>query len=309
MIWVAAALAVETGSTKESAACGRCHAEQFEAWSESQHAHNTSDPIFVASHQEHGLGWCIGCHIPNQDERVAIFGVDPDPASRPGTPVSEGVSCVACHVRDGRVQAPSGGSLRGRVAHRMDPAPHMTESAFCADCHEFPFQNHSPTLPFSLSDEPLQATFSEWAATGVEETCQGCHMPDGAHSWPGAHTPGFVDLDVEVGCGEATLRNPRTPHAVPTGDPFRRLVLDVYQADERVDSVTFNRTFRPTETSWELVEDGTIPALGERTVPVEPGDRWVLWLHFGESRFEPGLPESSTRILVSEGYASPCSGP
>jgi hypothetical protein len=85
--------------------------------------------------------------------------------------------------------------------------------AMCARCHEFPFQNHTPNGPFTLGDEPAQATFSEWRASsapGRGDTCATCHAQEYA-DWKGSvHSKAlegrFKKVWTELGKKPACLR-------------------------------------------------------------------------------------------------------
>ncbi len=121
---------------------------------------------------------------------------------------------------------------------------------------------------------PVHETWTEFLASGAQEagfSCQGCHMPtlyedsstyntpegdssgpvhgwvreEGQvhhHTWPDAQDLGEPGLDLELsprqGWQEArvTLTN-RAPHALPTGEPLRQVIVLVSAVDEQGEAV------------------------------------------------------------------------
>jgi hypothetical protein len=311
---------IDPGKSVTSASCARCHKGVFKEWRGSQHASAATDPIFGHSWRNWPKAWCLNCHMPLISDQVEAFGGEPKAAHlmRPQELHGEGVGCVACHVREGKVLTPSTPSRLGALFHELRQEPSMSESSFCAGCHQFNFQNHTPTHPFSYGDEPLQNTYAEWESSGAAVEgiqCQGCHMPKGAHTFPGAHDHDLLkdSLSVLLILGddgyELTVSARGVGHNVPTGDPFRRLVVELLAGDQVLVQQDLSREHRMTESSFELVADHTLPTPQKglstsRTWVVEPAsrpDRWRMWMYYGDRRFESKLQAHQIRSLIDEG--------
>lgn len=308
------------GKDLRSEDCLGCHKRVASEWSGSQHATASTNPIFSASWQSWPKAWCLNCHMPLAQDQIAAFSAVPEPAHRvaPRPLHGEGVGCVACHVRDGQVLTPSRPSLTGRLFHALRQEPALGESSFCAGCHQFNFQKHTPNFPFSYGEEPLQNTYTEWENSGAAADglrCQDCHMPKGAHTFPGAHSQSLLSESLSVqarqGAGglELTVSAAGVGHRVPTGDPFRRLVVELLEGDEVVYFHQLLRKHGRTEESWYLQEDTTLPTPREGldtsrswtlAVPGNP-DSWRLWMYFGDRRFEEQLEDHQVRQLVASG--------
>ena len=145
--------------------------------------------------------------------------------------------------------------------------------------------------------------------------CQDCHMPEGAHTFPGAHDVDLLRRSLnatvrQVGQTYAvTLHASGIGHRVPTGDPFRRVVFELVNAEHVVYSHTLWRHYRMGEESFDLVEDTTIatPEKGLDTThgliaePTQEPTGWRLWMYFGDQRFENKLEPHQVRSLIASG--------
>jgi len=162
---------VPTGlTTLDADGCGTCHAEIAAEWRVSPHAASWTEPVFQAAYVHEPLAFCRDCHAPmNHQARTAPRGVA----------ASDGVSCAACHVRDGVVLGPGRATS---APHPMRVTTTITSSDYCAPCHEFGFlSSGGPGAHAVETAELQQATFSEWRAwprTGEAASCQSCHMPE-----------------------------------------------------------------------------------------------------------------------------------
>lgn len=302
-----------------AADCAACHPAEAAAWAGSRHAAASSNPMFRASWDRSPDGWCLGCHEPLVRGQEALIGAAAAAGQRrAAVGVGEGVSCAVCHVDGGVVLTGADPSPGAEAAHPVRSEPELG-TAMCARCHEFPFQNHTPNGPFTLGDEPAQSTVSEWArsdAAARGETCAGCHLPAGDHSFPGAHLGDLWEglLAVEgvrqEGAVAVTLRGD-LPHAVPGGDPFRRLELRLC-GDRRcrrvVGKLELRRVYAPDATTWRLRSDTTLPPSSggptevTHVVPVTADAvGWELWLLYGERKLEAGLPASEVGRRVDAG--------
>jgi hypothetical protein len=205
-----------------NAGCEHCHEAVASEWRSSRHHaayENESFQAAVAREPEITRSFCVHCHAPESRARVGV-----DAASELG------VACVTCHVPLGPVLA------AGRDPARQ--APHATLGSVdfrsadaCRGCHEFAFPKHR------AADTLMQRTVSEHEESGRDIGCSACHMPaEGghrSHAFRGGYDEPFVRSSVvvsaELGSGEAhlSLETKDVTHAVPTGDLFRRLAVEV----------------------------------------------------------------------------------
>lgn len=263
--------------------CGSCHREIYEEWKSSYHAKAFVDPFFQALWRKDKFIWiCLNCHAPLVNQQpFLIKGLEGGSVSRPikepnpdydGEFQREGITCAACHLRDGVILGPYEDS---DAPHPTKYDPRFRTTEICYTCHQV------PGGPFQFYNGGPCATYFEfegnpWAGKGY--ICQTCHMPEvvravaiggpqrksGRHLWQGGHFPEMVKraLTVEVrgdkkiySPGEKarftlTLENTGAGHRIPTGDPDR----------------FFTVSFR--------VVDGKDHVLKEKTHPI---GRWILW--------------------------------
>lgn len=244
-----------------AAACGECHTAAYEEWRVSTHAMAWVDLQFQAEIGKSDNSWlCQNCHTPLmvQHERWPRGLVDGD-VERPivsPNPVfdadlqQEGITCAACHVRDGVVHGPG---VATDSPHPVAADPTFRTEAICLRCHQ---------AVASYAGKNFVCTFetgAEWAASPYAaegRTCLDCHMPpvtravavEGPvrearrHWWRGAGIPkvdGVVPpveanppgVDVRAKRDGADLAvaitNARAGHMLPTGDPERWVQVDV----------------------------------------------------------------------------------
>ncbi len=235
--------------------CDACHWAAHDSWAGGPHAHAWSNPGYQAALRTAGNSTaCVACHLPlaAQHDQLAAGYVDGD-ITRPRlqdnpsfdlTLMSEGVTCAACHVRDGKVL---GTHATTNAPHPVVVSPELTSSELCATCHQ---------LTWPEADRPFYDTYGEWkasayAAAGV--TCQDCHMAPAAgaaqpgetgvvashaspttiqralttlvrlpHAWIARNQP----VDVAL-----TVINSGAGHLVPTGNPFKTWTIEVVLVD------------------------------------------------------------------------------
>lgn len=199
--------------------CRSCHPEVAAQWQQSYHRQSYTDPDYAAALAREPRRFCRGCHAPEADARR--------PAT--GWAASSGVACVTCHLQ-GRVVLTGEGSGR-RAPHALRRQADFA-AQLCPRCHEFEFPDrHRRERP-----ELMQSTVSEHRDSGVAADCVDCHMQrrDGrrGHGFPGGHDAALVRgaLQVQAERAGATLRLQLRPlrigHALPTGDLFRRLLIE-----------------------------------------------------------------------------------
>ncbi len=182
--------------------CGNCHAQIYEEWRLSPHAHSATNPRFLnlydgsdANGRPHagwnlmaeypdGAGVCTNCHAPSVSPGSPAYF---DLRRVQGTDAL-GVHCDFCHkIQD--VNMPALGLTHGRdgltllrplreslffgslddADQRADTyAPIYQHSLYCAPCHE--------GVVFGVH---VYSTYSEWLASpqaAAGQHCQTCHM-------------------------------------------------------------------------------------------------------------------------------------
>ena len=199
------------GPSSASQACGACHAGEAREWEGSRHHTSASDPLYESALALEPQPFCRACHAPAADPARAT-----PPEAR-----ENGITCIDCHAN-------------ATVAHAAPSAqrPRVRARA-CASCHEFAFPDGRPGM---------QRTASEHGRSAFRDTsCESCHMPSrGTHRMDHSFTVDDAMLrsalvaDVErTSAGTITLRiTPgRVGHAMPTGDLFRRVVIEAELRD------------------------------------------------------------------------------
>ena len=197
-----------------NAGCAGCHATEAAAWQGSRHGNAFSNEPFqraLEREPEHTRSFCVGCHAPEAQHAASEAA-------------SLGVACITCHTPLGPVLATASS---GKAPHATFASRDFRSVETCRRCHEFEFPRHGSGL--------MQRTVGEHTESGAEATCVSCHMPSGAasHSFPGGYDARLVKEALVVraerrGCDAViTLTPQRASHAVPTGDLFRRLAVEV----------------------------------------------------------------------------------
>jgi nitrate/TMAO reductase-like tetraheme cytochrome c subunit len=210
--------------------CASCHASIAREWRASYHRMAYSDPDYQRALQREPVPFCRRCHAPEADPA--------QPAD--GWAAARGVTCVTCHLLGDTLS--SGISRRdraGRPAHPLRRDPRLSADGACERCHQFQF----PDAQARQRPEFMQLSIDEHRRSDHAATpCIDCHMPragDGhrSHRFLGGHDAATVRaaLRVEAVREAAQLRLRLVPqrvgHALPTGDLFRRLLVEVTDRD------------------------------------------------------------------------------
>ncbi len=251
--------------------CGACHVEIYAEWKLSVHAAAWTDRQYQEEIGKSGNRWlCLNCHTPllvqhdkwpigltDEDVELPILVDNPgfDPALR-----DEGITCAACHVREGVIHGP------GLAVEGDPPSPHpvvadpgFRDGSLCERCHQATARY--PGKQFICTFD----TGEEWRAGpyAAEGTgCADCHMPAveraaavggptrtvGRHFWRGAGIPKEEGVHPPLEAnppglavlarweGEELvldLTNERAGHMLPTGDPERWVQVDVRFEDAK----------------------------------------------------------------------------
>ncbi|HSG06110.1 MAG TPA: hypothetical protein VLB09_06900, partial [Nitrospiria bacterium] len=238
--------------------CGACHVEIYEEWKTSYHAKAYTDPFFQAYWKKDDQIWiCLNCHTPLEPQQeFLIKGLEGGKVHKPVKVANpdfdpefqkEGITCAACHVRDGVIEGP----FKDMDApHPTRYSERFTTTDICFTCHQV------PSGPFQFYNGGPCSTFPEFEAGPYYQSgiiCQDCHMPKvnrplvpggpvrpvRKHLWKGGHFPEMVKqaVTVQVGAepstmkpGEAVewtlnLQNSGAGHKLPTGDPDRYFTI------------------------------------------------------------------------------------
>lgn len=234
-------------------ACESCHADIAREWQASRHRDAFTNEAFQASlarEMDPSKAFCRGCHAPEAPATLATED------ARHGI----GVACITCHVPLGPVLAGEGTSTKV-VPHGLVRTSAFEGPQACASCHEFSFPRASMGA--------MQRTVSEHARAGSAASCQSCHMEEvgeGAarhksHAFRGGYDEAFVRGSLSVSArrdarGEVEIElAPRgVTHAVPTGDLFRRLMVEIDVGD-RVERRFLARHFTRAPQMVETHDD------------------------------------------------------
>jgi hypothetical protein len=291
--------------------CGTCHPVQLAQWKGSLHA-GAYSPGFSGQLIEGALAApdqvraCQGCHAPLAEQQPWTEALDRQPAYDPGLR-ARGLVCAACHVR---VHQRFGPPRRAESEEPAGPLPHagftarpeFQQSRFCAPCHQF-FDDEG------VNGKPVENTFREWeessfAAAGRQ--CQGCHMPDRAHSWRGIHDPEFVRAAVDVeletrGLGADGLRASLTLSSRDVGHFFPtyvtpRVFVALWQQDAGGRELDDTRV---ETTIGRQIDFGASPQAEIFDTRVRPGG--TLELDYARTR-HPKAAELVGRVTVDPDF-------
>jgi hypothetical protein len=247
-------------NTVSAGGCKDCHKEIYDEWSESMHAKAWTDPYYQVDFLFDGSQQiCLNCHIPleNQQENLILGFKDgekfkpilkPNPDFDPNLK-NEGVTCIVCHIRDGKIVGPYGSE---DAPHAVIADPEITYGIkFCEKCHVV-----SGKRLDTFYNIPPCGTVAEIEKGGQKADCVGCHMPEvirpiaegmnerkgRRHLFYGGHHPGHVEKSLKVEYRKEieknrykfifTLTNVGAAHYLPTGTPDRHLTLEIRLLDK-----------------------------------------------------------------------------
>lgn len=132
--------------------CGICHIEIFKEWQQSLHSQAYTDPFFTAYHKkDKGDPTCLVCHTPVENQNPFILtstsGQYNDLFTTPNPEFDaefqqEGVTCAACHVKDGIIYGPFHENTMD-APHPVAYDKEFTSKSLCEQCHEVPSKSFS----------------------------------------------------------------------------------------------------------------------------------------------------------------------
>ena len=256
--------------------CAGCHPAVADAWAGSAHGQAWRDPETRAALETAGAD-CVRCHLP-VSYQAASLGPDQANPSWHASLGAEGVSCSACHVRDGTVVGTHGA---GAASHPVSISDELATGEACKTCHQL-----------DEGDVALYDTWGEWSRSPYAEagvTCVTCHLaPTAAVGTLGGlgvaadHSLGLdparalsvlVELDAPVVTrgqplkASVLLQATGSGHAFPTGSPFRRVRVDVFVRDGEGEAIgepwTTHLERRVSGPPWVVEADTRLQPLGE----------------------------------------------
>lgn len=278
---LAITVSLTAGQVTPSHRCGDCHRDIYRMWRDSTHAKAMEDPVFLDAYHdtreregEAVSRTCLACHAP-----LAAVTDDLEMKERV---TWEGVNCDYCHsivavddsTRPPKATIEINDIKHGPIpdaespGHKIAYSPIHQQSLVCAPCHEY----------INGDGTPVMTTYSEWKASSAAAdgtSCQNCHMEltranvvdprvkraTGAevnlHQVPGGHSLEQLHRALSVAIEPARdgnqmnlgirIVNRGAGHAVPTGMPGRRVILDLQvetsSGDSYSEKLVFEKTF------------------------------------------------------------------
>jgi hypothetical protein len=278
--------------------CAPCHLEIAAEWKGSNHARAAVDPLYVEDLKHQGEPYfCDHCHAPLlEQQKLSVSGLWlawPKLVPRAGpNPLfdaalhDEGVTCVACHQREGAMVGPRADV---KSPHPTRGTDELAKPQLCEGCHTLAL-----TELGSLK-RPLMETVTEWneyRKAGGDKVCVDCHLPMNgprrSHRLRGPFDGDFVRTGVVVSGdsvgvtgGEvvaAVKVGNESGHRVPTAEPHRRVevLLEVLDAEGKVVASKAARIERDVDLD-ALVErsDTTLAPREQREVVVKAAAKGV----------------------------------
>lgn len=254
--------------------CGVCHEEFYDEWQTAIHSQAWTDPYFQTDWKfDRSQHSCRLCHTPlDRQQPHKVLGYrdtdkwDPILEDNPKFDSKlqhEGVTCAACHYRDGKIVGVLGNTNAPHPVKKLDDPNQV-----CVRCHivegdkwdtffRFPpcgtVAEIESTLPQTGKSKTGEKVVRDLSSLG----CVQCHMPavDRAlvkggkirqtrhHYWRGGHDPQMVKKALTIKFAEQsiegkgkrqfrlTITNTGAAHYVPTGTPDRYLTVQLSVLD------------------------------------------------------------------------------
>ncbi|RHX78302.1 multiheme c-type cytochrome [Leptospira yasudae] len=238
--------------------CGNCHLKEYEEWEESRHHLAYTNKIFQDGLSVENKSECKNCHGPIDSKR------------------EEGVNCSVCHLRENSIL--TGNKSPDSSFHSFRKLDIISTSEFCANCHQFNFlktKNENSVL----TQDPMQNTYQEWLEYSSGNlnaiSCQGCHMPEGKHTFRGAHDLEYLKSAIKVEASRVknqvllSISTQNIGHQFPTGDLFRFATLEVRRKGSDYELIEWiGKTF---QTRWDS-KNGEFTKFLKSDSSIKPGE-------------------------------------
>ncbi|MBS0151280.1 MAG: hypothetical protein JSR31_10080 [Nitrospira sp.] len=283
--------------------CGTCHTEIYNEWKTSIHSHAYEDPFFHAYWTKDKHTWvCLNCHSPLENQQPTLIKDIPrdrvERAVQEPNPhydqeyQQEGVTCAACHVRDGVILGPFEDA---KAPHPTKYDPMFRTTQLCYRCHSVvggpaQFYNGGPCGTYPEYEDGYWKKERGFI-------CQSCHMPEierpvasggpvrqgRQHLWRGGHDPAMVKraIDVRLTAEPAepkpgdkvrvtlTLVNAGAGHKLPTGDPDRHFSVEFAVEDQ---NGTVVKQQSDTMGRWIMWQPAIVELYDNRLMPLASRD-------------------------------------
>jgi nitrate reductase cytochrome c-type subunit len=290
-------------SSLKAESCGSCHTEIYKEWKASMHADAYKDPFFHAYWTKDNHSWvCLNCHAPLENQQPTVIKSIPrervERAVQEPNPdydaeyQQEGVTCAACHLRDGVILGPFEDSA---APHPTKFDPNFRTAQLCYRCHSVvggpaQFYNGGPCGTYAEYEGGYYMKQRQFI-------CQSCHMPEidrpaavdspirrgRQHLWRGGHDPEMVKsaVAVQVTADPAlpkpgddltvtlTLMNSGAGHKLPTGDPDRHFTVEFIVTD-RDNKILKEQS--DTMGRWIMWQPAIIELYDNRLLPLATRD-------------------------------------
>lgn len=298
-------------NTSSAEQCRDCHATEYEEWRGSRHALAWTNDFFQFDYRQNKRQWCRNCHIPLEAQQASS---DPAVALR-----SEGVNCIACHVRDGVFYAKT---KRAKSPHATVAMPSFGSDDYCAGCHQFNFPIINERDEFvAYTKEPMQDTVGQFRAGPFAKThtCRDCHAnTPGQHRYAGSHDLAMLQRALTFAVcrnGDSittTLSNVGAGHNVPTGDVHRHLLVKAWRsnAPEKLQQAFYGRRFAPVVGGGKVtIWDSSLPPQTSRAwrfdatrlgaAATEPIHIEVHYLYGSRESYRPPFAEAPLQVVFA----------
>ena len=251
--------------------CAACHQDFYDEWRTSIHSQAWTDPYFQTDWQfDNSQQVCRNCHTPlDRQQPQVILGfrdkekwdpiMEPNPDFDPDLQ-HEGVTCTACHLRDGKIVGVQGIQDTPHPVQQLDDPNEV-----CVRCHVLEGDRWDTFFRFPPCGTVAEIRSSSSTGKTGELIlpdigslgCVQCHMPlverplvEGGqvrpvrkHLWRGGHDPAMVKQGLEILLTETekqpgdertfilTITNVGAAHYLPTGTPDRFLSVHLRLLD------------------------------------------------------------------------------
>jgi len=187
--------------------CAACHQAFYDEWRTTIHSQAWTDPYFQTDWQfENARHSCRLCHTPldrQQPQKVLGYRdrdkwdpvLEDNPAFDPELQ-HEGVTCAACHYREGKIVGVLGDTNAPHAVKKLqDP------NQVCVRCHivegdrwdtffRFPPCGTVAEIESTLAKAPDKRDLENLAMLMEQKATDGEHITDGLYNLPDAATPG-----------------------------------------------------------------------------------------------------------------------
>ena len=266
--------------------CATCHQEFYDEWQTTIHSKAWTEPYFQTDWKfDDSQHSCRLCHTPlDRQQPQKVLGYrdtdkwDPIVEDNPDFDPKlqhEGVTCAACHYREGKIVGVIGNTNAPHPTKKLDDPNQV-----CVRCHivegdkwdtffRFPPCGTVAEIESSRSQSSSKKTVK--GITGehlVSDSsslgCVECHMPllkralvkggevreTRQHLWRGGHDPKMVKNALTIKFDEQdstnvdkrqfilTIENTGAAHYVPTGTPDRHLTIQLRELDKKNNVLT-----------------------------------------------------------------------